>query len=90
MNNELTFKRTVSTSYRWGIGRLNSDLFFVKLGEMMDIFIYSDESGVFDKIHNKYFIFAGIVLLSKEEKDDAVRKYKKIEKNIRKSTEKYY
>ena len=90
MNNELAFKRTVSTSYRWGIGRLNSDLFFVKLGEMMDIFIYSDESGVFDKIHNKYFIFAGIVLLSKEEKDDAVRKYKKIEKNIRKSTEKYY
>lgn len=29
----------------------------------MDIFIYSDESGVFDQKHNKFFVFAGILFI---------------------------
>ena len=32
----------------------------------MDLFVYSDESGVFDSAHNKYFVFAGLILLGKE------------------------
>lgn len=50
----------------------------------MEVFIYSDESGVFDKAHNKYYIYAGLVFLSKEEKDICVRKYKTAEKAIAK------
>ena len=49
----------------------------------MNIFIYSDESGVFDNVHNDYFVFAGIMFLSKEEKDVATHKYMKAEKTIR-------
>lgn len=51
----------------------------------MNIFIYSDESGVFDKKHNDYFVFGGIILLSKEQKQIEERKYANAEKNIRKS-----
>lgn len=49
----------------------------------MNIFIYSDESGVFDKYHNDYFVFAGLVFLSKEEKDNAIRLYRNAENTIR-------
>jgi len=54
----------------------------------MDIFVYSDESGVFDKIHNDIFVFGGLIFLSKNEKDIATRKYVKAEKDIR-STGRY-
>lgn len=50
----------------------------------MEIFIYSDESGVFDKTHNKYYVYAGLIFLSKEEKDICVRKYRTAEKAIAK------
>ena len=50
----------------------------------MNIFVYSDESGVMDKKHNKYFVFGGVVFLSKEEKDNASHQYVAAEKNIRK------
>lgn len=49
----------------------------------MDIFIYSDESGVFDKQHNDLFVFGGVILLSKSEKDICARKYVTAEKVIR-------
>jgi len=51
----------------------------------MDIFVYSDESGVFDKKHNDIFVFGGLIFLSKEEKDIAARKYIKAENAIRAS-----
>lgn len=51
----------------------------------MDIFVYSDESGVFDKSHNQFYIYGGIVFLSKEEKDTASRKYIHVERSIRKN-----
>ena len=41
----------------------------------MDLFIYSDESGVFDKEHNEIFVFGGLIFLGKEEKDNYARKY---------------
>lgn len=49
----------------------------------MNIFVYSDESGVLDKIHNNYFIFGGLIFLSKNDRDIWSRKYKKAEKTIR-------
>ena len=48
----------------------------------MDIFIYSDESGVFDVIHNKYYVFGGLIFLGKADKDACSRKYKHAEEVI--------
>lgn len=50
----------------------------------MNIFIYSDESGVLDKKNNTYYVFGGVAFLSKEDKDINTRKYRKVEKDIRK------
>ena len=51
----------------------------------MDIFVYSDESGVFDKVHNEYFVYGGLIFLGKDEKDVAARKYSHVEKSMRES-----
>ena len=48
----------------------------------MDIYVYSDESGVFDHVHNKYYVYGGLILLGKEEKDVLERKYRAAEKVI--------
>ena len=31
----------------------------------MDLYIYSDESGVFDKAHNEIFVYGGLIFLGK-------------------------
>lgn len=49
----------------------------------MEVFVYSDESGVFDYVHNPYYVFGGVLFLSKEKKDICARKYIKAEKDIR-------
>lgn len=49
----------------------------------MQIFVYSDESGVFDYIHNDIFVFGGVIFLSKEDKDIAARKFIAAEKSLR-------
>ena len=49
----------------------------------MNIYVYSDESGVFDKRHNKFFVFGGLLFLSGEDKDIAARKYTKAERVVR-------
>lgn len=49
----------------------------------MNIFIYSDESGVFDKFHNTYFVFGGLMFLSKQDRDIWSRKYISVERMIR-------
>lgn len=51
----------------------------------MDIFVYSDESGVFDRAHEDFFIFGGVVFFSKEEKDICARKYLHAERALRKN-----
>ena len=38
-----------------------------------DIFVFSDESGVFDYLHNEYYIFGGLILIGKDAKDDFIR-----------------
>ena len=49
----------------------------------MNIFIYSDESGVFDREHNRFFVFGGIMFLSSESLEICARKYSKAEKDVR-------
>ena len=41
----------------------------------MNVFIYGDESGVFDKVHNDVFVFGGLVFLSKGDRDRESRKF---------------
>ncbi len=49
----------------------------------MNIYVYSDESGVFDKEHNDYFVFGGLILLGTEDKEIWSRKYSNVEKTLR-------
>ena len=49
----------------------------------MDIYVYSDESGVFDVAHNKYFVYGGLLFPSKEDKDSFVNKYLHAERCLR-------
>ncbi len=49
----------------------------------MNIFVYSDESGVFDKKHNNIFVFGGLIYINKNDKDINIRKYIKAESDIR-------
>lgn len=52
----------------------------------MNIYIYSDESGVFDYKHDKYYVFAGLIVIGDETRDDERRKYAKVELDVRNST----
>ncbi len=45
----------------------------------MNIYIYTDESGVFDHINNDYFVFGGVIYLSKTKRNIATRKYHAVE-----------
>ena len=47
------------------------------------IFIYSDESGTFDYIHNEYFLFAGLIFFGNDAKEIGSRKYAHAEKCVR-------
>ena len=75
---EFAFKRHVMSS---GMGPpLGGFLLFeVK----MNIFVYSDESGVFDKHHNDLFVFGGLILLGSDSKEKWSRLYSNAEKTIR-------
>lgn len=49
----------------------------------MDLFIYSDESGVFDKRHNEIFVYGGLIFIGKQQRDEYSRRYVAAEKAIR-------
>ena len=46
----------------------------------MELHIYSDESGVFDKNHNDYFVFAGVIFLDPNNIKDSEKKLSKYRK----------
>ncbi|WP_322960175.1 DUF3800 domain-containing protein [Mycoplasmopsis cynos] len=50
----------------------------------MHLYIYCDESGVFDKNHNNFYVISGYIFLNQSEISKAVAKYDSIEKDIRK------
>ena len=54
-------------------------VFFLK---SMNIYIYSDESGVFDKEHYQFFIFGGLIIADNENKEIWARKYTAAEKSV--------
>lgn len=49
----------------------------------MNIFIYADESGVFDVVHNDYYVFAWVLCLGKDTKEKLSRKFINAERNLR-------
>lgn len=49
----------------------------------MEIYVYSDESGVFDKEHNDIFVFGGLIFLKKKDMEICSRKYLVAESAIR-------
>jgi len=55
----------------------------------MNIYVYSDESGVFDKKHNDIFVFGGLIFIGNKSRDDWNRKYIHVENTIRKNNSKY-
>ena len=57
--------------------------FYTGRSGIINIFIYSDESGVFDYIHNDFFVFGGLIFFSKEEKNVMERKFKHAEDCVR-------
>lgn len=48
----------------------------------MNIFVYGDESGVFDKDHHDWFVFGGLLFFDKADKDSAVRQFISAERKI--------
>ena len=51
----------------------------------MELYIYSDESGVFDCKHNQFYTYGGLIMVGKELRDNVARKYVGAEKNIAKA-----
>ncbi|MBQ9908116.1 MAG: DUF3800 domain-containing protein [Oscillospiraceae bacterium] len=49
----------------------------------MDLYVYSDESGVFDVVHNRFFVYGGLILLGSAQKREAENKYRHAEKVLR-------
>ncbi|MCF0237155.1 MAG: DUF3800 domain-containing protein [Sphaerochaetaceae bacterium] len=47
----------------------------------MDVYIYSDESGVFDNVHYKTFVYAGLIFTDIQEMENIRRKFVGAEKN---------
>lgn len=55
----------------------------------MNIFVYSDESGVFDREHNEIFVFGGLIFLDGDCKDIANRKFIAAENVLRRKSQYY-
>lgn len=49
----------------------------------MEIFVYSDESGVFDRKNDEPFVFGGIVFLGSEAMQNCLRRYRSVEDAVR-------
>ena len=52
----------------------------------MDVYVFSDESGIFDYKSHEYFVYAGIIIIGKQEMDSLSRRYSAMEKNLRKKS----
>lgn len=74
------FKRLVKSSAAWI--RASKDALFI-LVEPMNLFVYSDESGVFDYKHCTFYAYGGLILTSEKAVYHATHKYCAVEKIIR-------
>lgn len=68
--------------YRQPRGRRKAFFFIILQEAIINIFVYSDESGVLDKVHNDFYVFGGLVFLSRETRDNYSRIYAAAENNI--------
>lgn len=48
----------------------------------MTIFVYADESGVFDQVHQDYFVFGCLIFLDKDSRDIAIQRYTSAERAL--------
>lgn len=55
----------------------------------MNLYIYSDESGVFDVKHNDFFLFGGIICFGSNQKNKLERMYNHVENCLRQNKKKY-
>ena len=62
------------------VSHLNRWLFYLE--EIMNLFVYSDESGTFDHIHHDYFVFGGLILTNTENKIKSTNYYLNAEKAL--------
>lgn len=53
----------------------------------MNLYFYTDESGTFDCVRGKYFVYGGILFLDAERRENFARKYKAVEDAVRKDSE---
>ena len=51
----------------------------------MKLYVYADESGAFDKVHNDIFVYGGVVLVGADAKADAEHRYAAMESRLRKA-----
>ena len=52
----------------------------------MNVYVFSDESGIFDYKSHEYFVYGGIIIIGKQEMDSLSRRYSAMEKNLRKKS----
>lgn len=52
----------------------------------VNLYIYADESGVFDNKHNDIFVFGGVVYIGEDQKNIACRRYAHIERVLRETS----
>ena len=50
---------------------------------MNNVYVFSDESGVLDNKHYDYFVYAGMIIIGKQELDSYHRRYIALEKKLR-------
>ncbi len=77
MVSEILLKRSARAAAHWEPLRRFSFL------QYMEVYVYSDESGTFDYVHNDYFVYGGVIFLSKAAKEEMSRKYLALERKIR-------
>ena len=64
-------------------GRYKAAFNLLKGRFIVQIFVYSDESGVLDKAHNPYYVFGGLIFLSKTERDNCARMFLHAENTVK-------
>lgn len=78
------FKRAVLYAALLGTSLCGGFFFEKRCVTTVDMFVYSDESGVFDYKHGRYFVYGGLVFTDKLQRDEAIRRYRAAEKAFRK------
>ncbi|MCR4763082.1 MAG: DUF3800 domain-containing protein [Lachnospiraceae bacterium] len=49
----------------------------------MNLYVYSDESGTFDHVHNHYYVYGGLIVLGSENKSKWEHRYAAAERTVR-------